>query len=538
MQPLLANDPDRVDDYRLLGRLGKGSMGAVYLGRSRGGRVVAVKVVRTDLAEDAEFRERFRREVAMARSVGGFWTAAVVDADPDAEQPWLATEYVPGPTLHNAVSEHGPLPESSARTLSAGLAEALRAVHRAGLVHRDLKPANVLLGTDGPRVIDFGISRAMEGQDLTASGMFLGTPGYFSPEQTTDGEIGPPSDVFSLGAVLTFATTGHGPFGTDNTAAMLYGVVHNDPDLSGVPEGLYPLLASCLAKDPAARPTTDALLDQLGGPEARTEWLPPAINAVIDEHTTQLQGAAEAPEPPPAPPQRVAAGVRTPMGTRKADWSARAETAPPRAKNNNGVQRGRPDTAVAGPPPEPAPQPPPGPAVRADDPGPVFTTGGRLKALVWALVIIAVIIGSYRISGYLIHDLHYRWLPGGKVWFRHAMNALGVIAVLLGLRAVWPPLRLKVNSGGLRISRLGPALEVPWQRVRRVGIIGRGKGQKVAVWLTDSAPRPRPTWWHWVSRYHGGYVVFPVGSRGRREVKRMRLGLEQYAGGRYDNRML
>lgn len=533
MQRLLANDPEQVDDYRLLGRLGKGSMGAVYLGRSRGGRVVAVKVVRTDLAEDDEFRERFRREVAMARSVGGFWTAAVVDADPDAVQPWLATEYVPGPTLHHAVSEHGPLPESSARTLAAGLAEALRAVHRAGLVHRDLKPANVLLGSDGPRVIDFGISRAMEGQSLTSSGMFLGTPGYFSPEQTTDGEIGPPSDVFSLGAVLTFATTGHGPFGTDNTAAMLYGVVHNDPDLSGVPEGLRPLLAACLAKDPAARPTTDSLLDQLGGPEAHTEWLPPAISAVVDEHSTQLPRASEGPEPPPpAPPQRVSAGVRT--GARKADWSAtKPEMAP--VRGNGGP---RPNGTVAGSPAAPAAEPAPGPAVREDDPGPVFTTAGRLKALVWALIAVAVIIGSYRVAGYLVHDLHYRWLPGGQQWFRQVMNGLGVLAVLLGLRAAWPPLRLKINSGGMRISRIGPSRELPWQRVRRVGLVGRGKGQKVAVWLTDSAPRPRPTWWHWVSRYHGGYLVFPVGSRGRREVKRVRTGLEQYAGGRYDNRML
>lgn len=534
MQPLLRNDPEGVEDYRLLGRLGKGSMGSVYLGRSRGGRVVAVKVVRTDLAEDAEFRERFRREVAMARSVGGFWTAAVVDADPDAAQPWLATEYVPGPTLHKAVSDHGPLPESSARTLAAGLAEALRAVHRAGLVHRDLKPANVLLGSDGPRVIDFGISRAMEGQSLTATGMFLGTPGYFSPEQTTDGEISPASDVFSLGAVLTFATSGHGPFGTENTAAMLYGVVHNDPDLSGVPEGLRPLLAACLAKDPAARPTTDTLLDRLGGPEARTEWLPPAINAEINEHTTQLQNTAGAPQPPPpAPPQWVPAstGARMPTGTRKADWSAAGSDIGP-ARANGTAQ---PNGTTAGPPPAAEP---PGPAVREDDPGPVFRTAGRLKALVWAVIIVAVIIGCYRATGYVIQGLHYRWLPGGQKWFLYGMNVLGVIAVLLALRAVWPPLHLKVNSGGLRISRTGIARELPWQRIRRVGVVGRGKSQKVAVWLTDSAPRPRSRWWHWVSRYHGGYLVFPIGSRGRREIKRIRLGLEQYAGGRYDNRLL
>ena len=309
MQPLLGSDPSRVGDYRLVGRLGRGAMGSVYFARSRGQRPIALKLVRPEFAEDPEFRERFRREVAMARTVGGFWTAAVVDADPDAEQPWLATEHVPGPTLQRAVTDHGPLPETSARTLAAGLAEALRAVHRAGLVHRDLKPANVLLGADGPRVIDFGIARAASNRTMTATGIFMGTPGYFSPEQAQGTEVGPASDVFALGAVLTFTTTGHGPFSTENTAAMLYGVVHDEPDLSRVPPGLRPLVAGCLAKDPAGRPSSDALLDQLGGPEARAEWLPRGVTELIEHETDAIRrsGGVPAPHQPavPAPDRRA-----------------------------------------------------------------------------------------------------------------------------------------------------------------------------------------------------------------------------------------
>ncbi|WP_460327428.1 serine/threonine-protein kinase, partial [Actinopolyspora lacussalsi] len=289
MQPLLTSEPSKVGDYRLFARIGKGAMGAVYLGCSRGGRPVAVKVAKPELAEDADFRERFRREASMSASVGGFWTATVVDADPEAEHPWLATEYVPGPTLHQAVKEHGPFPEHTVRRLGAGLAEALQAVHRAGLVHRDLKPANVLLGPDGPRVIDFGISRAMAATGMTATGMFFGTPGFFSPEQTTGGEVAPPSDVFSLGAVLVFAATGNAPFGNENSAAMLYRVVHAEPDLGPVPETLRPLIASCLAKDPNVRPSTGELLDHLGHSGSPTgEWLPRRVTTLISAHTAEL----------------------------------------------------------------------------------------------------------------------------------------------------------------------------------------------------------------------------------------------------------
>ena len=214
---LLATDPLRVGPYRVLRRLGKGGMGHVYLARSPGGRAVAIKVVRPELAEQRGFRVRFAREVAAARGVSGIFTAAVVDADPDAELPWMATAYVEGPSLADAVEENGPLPPEAVLSLAAGLAEGVQAIHRAGLVHRDLKPSNVLLARDGPRVIDFGISWArgeQHGDRLTDAGMVVGSPGFLSPEQAMGREVGPASDVFSLGAVLTYAATGTGRSGT------------------------------------------------------------------------------------------------------------------------------------------------------------------------------------------------------------------------------------------------------------------------------------------------------------------------------------
>src|ERR1019366_4678226 len=211
---LQPGDPRKVGPYWLVGRLGSGGMGRVFLARSPGGRQVAVKVVRAELAEQADFRIRFAREVAAARTVSGLFTAPVVDADLDGPVPWLATAYVAGPSLADAVTNHGPLPVTSVLALAAGLAEGLGAIHAAGIVHRDLKPSNVLLAEDGPRIIDFGISRAAQASMLTGTGLVVGSPGFMSPEQAEGGDIGLPSDVFSLGAVLTFAATGEGPFGT------------------------------------------------------------------------------------------------------------------------------------------------------------------------------------------------------------------------------------------------------------------------------------------------------------------------------------
>ncbi|MEU3838614.1 ABC transporter substrate-binding protein [Streptomyces sp. NPDC028635] len=257
MQPLRATDPPWVGRHRVLHRLGAGGMGVVYLARSPGGALVAVKVVRAGYADDPGFRARFRREVEMAGRVRSPWVVPLVDADPDAALPWLVTAFVPGPALADVVEECGPLPPAPARRLGARLAEALDAVHAAGLVHRDVKPGNVLIAHDGPRLIDFGIAREAEDTALTATGMVVGSPGFLSPEQArgSGGQIGPPSDVFSLGCLLAYAVTGVRPFGEGSPAGMLARTVYDAPDLDGVPAGLTPLLRACLEKEPQSRPT-------------------------------------------------------------------------------------------------------------------------------------------------------------------------------------------------------------------------------------------------------------------------------------------
>ncbi|MFG3437217.1 protein kinase [Nonomuraea sp. NPDC047897] len=286
--PLRDGDAPQMGPYRLHARLGGGGMGQVFLGRSPGGRLVAVKVVRPELADDADFRRRFASEVEAARKVGGFYTAQVVDADTDAAQPWLATAYIPGLSLHQAVDEHGPLPLESVAVLGSGLAEGLAAVHACEVVHRDLKPANVILAEDGPRLIDFGIARALDATSHTQTSTVLGTAAFMSPEQAMAQEIGPPSDVFSLGCVLAFASTGRSPFGTGPVHAVVFRVVHADPDLHGVPAPLAALVTACLAKDPAARPSLEQVLTHLtalASPD-QGRWLPEALTQVITEHRT------------------------------------------------------------------------------------------------------------------------------------------------------------------------------------------------------------------------------------------------------------
>ncbi|WP_190139342.1 serine/threonine-protein kinase, partial [Streptomyces longispororuber] len=272
--PLRETDPEVVGGYPVEGRLGSGGMGVVYLARSPSGRRLAVKVVHAQYADDPEFRTRFRREVAAARRVSGAFTAPVVDADADAPSPWMATLYIPGEDLGAYVRRHGPLPPDRLPELAAGLTEALRDIHRAGVVHRDLKPANVMLAEDGPRVIDFGVSRAAgtaAGDPLTQTGRVMGTPPYMSPEQlTAPRDVGPASDVFSLGSVLVHAATGRGPFDDASPYETATRVVKEDPDLTGVPDALRPFVARCLAKRPEDRPTPDALLALLRG-----EPLPP-----------------------------------------------------------------------------------------------------------------------------------------------------------------------------------------------------------------------------------------------------------------------
>ena len=294
MKPLAADDPRVIGEYRLRARLGAGGMGRVYLGLSPAGRAVAIKVVHPDLASDADFLRRFGQEVAAARAVSGIYTAPVVASGLNERPPWLATAFVPGPPLDQVVGENGPLPEQALWPLLAGLVEALQAVHACGVVHRDLKPANVLLATDGPRVIDFGIARAADGTSLTAAGVVFGTPGYMSPEQAEGRGAGPASDVFALGCVVAYAAAGMGPFGTGTAAAILYRVVHADPVLDGVPPRLRPVVAACLAKDPAARPSLRRLSGMIAGgmdttgPSAVAFW-PSSVARLIGAHQARLE---------------------------------------------------------------------------------------------------------------------------------------------------------------------------------------------------------------------------------------------------------
>ena len=309
---LQPGDPERVGPYRVIRRLGSGGMGPVFLGRSAGGRPVAVKVIRADLAADPEFRARFRREVDAARKVSGLHTAPLVDADPDGPTPWLATAYVPGPSLADAVAAHGPLPRTSVLMLAAGLSESLTAIHAAGVVHGDLKPSTVLLADDGPRVIDFAISRAAEGSTPTHTGL-VGWPGFRSPEQAEGGQVGPPSDVFSLGAVLTFAATGHGPLGAGFTAASRYHVGHDTPALDDVPAELRALVERCLAQDPSRRPTAQDLLAELADTDVSAGWTPKPVPIEMPwPAETATQTAEIAAKPSVVRPRAATTGLTAP----------------------------------------------------------------------------------------------------------------------------------------------------------------------------------------------------------------------------------
>ncbi|MGW5094177.1 protein kinase domain-containing protein [Streptomyces nodosus] len=342
MEKLHAGDPQgvlpgvelrgRAGAYRLLTRLGAGGMGNVYLARSDRGRTVAVKLVRRELAEQEEFRARFRQEVQAARQVGGYWTAPVLDADTEAEIPWVATGYVAGPSLQTVVSrDYGALPERSVRILAAGLAHALRDIHAAGLIHRDLKPSNVLVTIDGPRVIDFGIVRALETvteAGLTQTGALVGSPGFMAPEQVRGDRVTPACDVFCLGSVLAYAATGTVPFGPANSAAhaLMFRIAQEEPDLEGLPESLADLVRDCLRKDPAARPAPAEILERTGvedtvtGGRSRDPWLPGALVAQLGRHAVRLLDSED-------PEQGAAAAV--PAGpARPADADADAEGRP------------------------------------------------------------------------------------------------------------------------------------------------------------------------------------------------------------------
>ncbi|GGU89146.1 serine/threonine-protein kinase AfsK [Streptomyces filipinensis] len=381
---LTQHDPRRIGPFEVLGRLGAGGMGLVYLARSASGRRVAIKTVRTELAEDQLFRVRFTREVEAARAVSGFYTAAVVDADPRAAVPWLATAYVPAPSLEEIVNDCGPLPAQAVRWLAAGVAEALQSIHGAGLVHRDLKPSNVLVVEDGPRVIDFGIASGVSNTRLTMTNVAVGTPAYMSPEQAKDSRsVTGASDVFSLGSMLVFAATGHPPFHGANPVETVFMLLREGPDLTGLPDELRPLIEVCMQMEASARPTPADLQAQLaphlfgsGSDDSGTAsaWLPEKAVALIEARRggrpaakpslaptggPRSGGRSAVPPPPPYdPPAPVGApdtgpvrlaGAQVPIGPgpRVADARAAAVKAPP-PEAGLVASWSRPRTGVAG----------------------------------------------------------------------------------------------------------------------------------------------------------------------------------------------
>ncbi|MFD3739378.1 serine/threonine-protein kinase [Streptomyces sp. NPDC058629] len=406
IRPLVAGDPERIGPYPLLGRLGAGGMGRVYLARSAGGRTVAVKVVHEEHISNREFRARFRREIDAARRVGGRYTAPVLDADADADHPWVATGYVPGPSLEQAVREHGPLPAESVHALAEGLLRALRGIHAAGIVHRDLKPSNVLLTVDGPRVIDFGIARALQVSAeslLTSTGMVIGSPGFMAPEQILGEETGTGADVFALGCVLMYAATGQLPFGNgaSNQHAVMYRIVESAPDLSQVGDvALHELIARCLTKKPAERPGVETLLAGAGsseGPGAALRggaWLPPQLLArlarqaavLLDADVPKVAEAVPVPGAEPGP-------VRVPVTEAEAAPEAAPEAVPAPAQEE--APAPAPDPAPA-PEPTPAPgaAPPPALVVSAEEPGGRAPRRRRRTWVVAAAVLAVLATGS------------------------------------------------------------------------------------------------------------------------------------------------
>ncbi|WP_033427114.1 serine/threonine-protein kinase [Saccharothrix syringae] len=509
MQPLPPNAPSRIGDYTLLAALGRGAMGSVYLARSRGGRPIAIKVARPELADDPQFRERFRREVEMARSVGGFWTATVVDADPDAERPWMATEYIAGLSLHQAVQDHGPLPERAVRRLAAGLAEALVAIHAAGLVHRDLKPSNVLLADDGPRVIDFGIARALEHSALTEAGIVFGTPGYLSPEQVVGQAITSQSDVFALGSILVFAATGSGPFGEGATSALVYRVVHQDPDLTRVPPSLVPLIVPCLVREPANRPTPARLLELIGPPSAEPSWLPASVRTVVEQRHTELGNL------PNKPPTRVMVDE------------------PP----------AKPPTVVNPHPTGIAPVPPKSPTrvapVAEPDPKDVKRTGARFRTsravgLGWA----GANLAAATVTGWLANEQNGAVAPVRLAAFiAFVVFMVAAIRLLIGVMAT--PLTLDVGPEGITLSDGQQTRRLPWYAVARVKVEAHHARPWLVVWLVSGARPPETLGRGTFTTHKGGLRVYPVSheryrKRRERDMAELRSALSWYGSGAYD----
>ncbi|MER8233947.1 serine/threonine-protein kinase [Streptomyces sp. NPDC101490] len=350
MMRLRREDPRIVGSFRLHRRLGAGGMGVVYLGSDRRGQRVALKVIRPDLAEDQEFRSRFAREVSAARRIRGGCTARLVAADLEAERPWFATQYVPGPSLHDRVAEEGPLRAADVATIGAALSEGLVAVHEAGVVHRDLKPSNILLSPKGPRIIDFGIAWATGASTLTHVGTAVGSPGFLAPEQVRGAAVTPATDVFSLGATLAYAAMADSPFGHGSSEVMLYRVVHEEPQLHGVPDALAPLIRACLAKDPEDRPSTLQLsmrLKEIAAREAQglPASRPPAQRERMEErHTlrpTERYTERDARDPERPSERGRGAGAARPSAGPRTDGARTPQSRPGTRPGARGTSTGR-----------------------------------------------------------------------------------------------------------------------------------------------------------------------------------------------------
>lgn len=486
-----------IGSFTIQGRLGRGAMGAVYLARSPSGRLVAVKVVRDELAGDAAFRARFAREIAAARRVGGTHTAAVVDADPDAERPWLATEYLPGPTLQKAVETSGPLAADGMRTLARGLAEALMAIHGSGVIHRDLKPSNIVLTENGPRVIDFGIARALEEASLTATGVVIGTPGYLSPEQITGAPVGPASDLFALGSVLVYAASGRGPFATGNPASLMHRVINEQPQLPPLPDLLEDVVRRCLARDPGHRPTPADLLRLLGPPAGTSV---PAETIALIPPTRILPDEPPAPQPPP-PQQQFAQPLPSPVGEQY---------------------------------PEPAPwvQPVVVPPQRPVQPtGAMFRTT-RMRPAVLAVVSTLLLFAIYP------SDPRFRYL---HPYLTPLLVLASVFVLVYAVRCWYLTFRrqveLHLSPHGLTVVRGARQATVPWSGVTRLRVGGDRKRPWLIAWLEPQYQWALPVP---VRPYHGGLKIYPIAHGGTdkrrtRQVDELRAALNWYAGYLHDN---
>ncbi|WP_279345532.1 serine/threonine-protein kinase [Streptomyces sp. AP-93] len=406
---LSADDPHEIGGYRLHARLGSGGMGVVYLAHTPGGRPIALKAVRRELASDPEFRRRFAQEVASARRIHGLFTAQVIDSGVEDPTPWLATAYVSGPSLHEVVRRHGPLPARTVLLLLAGIAEALQAIHGAGVVHRDLKPANVLLAEDGPRVIDFGIARAADAAALTGTGLRIGTAAFMAPEQALGHPATPATDVFALGTLAAYVACGIAPFGNGPESSALYRVVHEHPDLTRVPHELYGLVSWCLAKQPEDRPQPAEVIASVrahplvcGMPEFTDGWLPRPVREELGGAATG--GDTAWPAPPPFQATRTATARPGPAGvTPAAPGPAFPGPAFPGPRTGSGAW---PDEQAPAPAPLPAPASVPAP-------GPGRPARGRRLPLLATLIVAGTLLAGAGAVYYLDDPAGEAQVTGG-----------------------------------------------------------------------------------------------------------------------------